>query len=285
MQTIVIGILIFLPGIVMIIWMLRRANAAEISRQRLQGSLNYERSEYSQIQRSPIMRRWRWLVAVMFLAVTTVLWFLASWPWPYTISIGVIMGLILWQLEEWWLQRKINRVEQQLEDSIDMMVASVKSGASMQGALESAMENTSAPWKNELSDLIASIRYGDDPVLVLSELSSRIPVETIELFAQTLAVNWSVGGQLSLALANVAHTIRDRLELSRRMQAMTTQARLSVISVVLVSYFIGALMWRNDPERMVEFLNSLVGQAMVSIAMFLQAVGFVWISRLSTPRF
>jgi len=285
MWAIITGILIFLPGIVMIIWMLQRASAAEVSRQRLQSASDNGRSEYSQSPRSPVMRRWRWLVALVFVTATTILWFLASWPWPYTVSIGVMLGLILWQFEAWWLQRKINRIEQQLADSIDMMVASVKSGASLQGALESAMETTSRPWKNELNELIASIRYGDDPVLVFSELSSRLPIETVGLFAQTLAVNWSVGGQLSLALANVAHTIRDRLELSRRMQAMTTQARLSVISVVLVTYFIGALIWRNDPDRMADFLNSLVGQVMVSIAMLLQAIGFVWISRLSTPQF
>ncbi|QDU04426.1 Bacterial type II secretion system protein F domain protein [Gimesia chilikensis] len=285
MWAIIIGTLILIPGIFMIFWMLQRANAAEVSRQRLRSSQSEGRSEYSQIPRSPVMRRWRWLVVLVFFTGTSLLWFLASWPWPYTVSLGVILGLLLWQFEEWWLQRKINRIEQQLADSIDMMVASVKSGASLQGALESAMDNTASPWKDELSHLIASIRYGDDPVLVFSELSSRIPIETIGLFAQTLAVNWSVGGQLSVALANVAHTIRDRLELSRRMQAMTTQARLSVISVVLVTYFIGALMWRNDPERMAEFLTSLVGQVMVSIAMLLQAIGFVWISRLSTPQF
>jgi hypothetical protein len=33
------------------------------------------------------------------------------------------------------------------------------------------------------------------------------------------------------------------------------------------------------------FLSSLVGQGLVATAMILQAVGIVWISRLSTPRF
>jgi len=140
MWAIIIGTLILIPGIVMIVWMLHRAGAAEVSRQRLQSSQDNGRSEYSRITRSPVMRRWRWLVGVVFLTATMMLWFLANWPWPYTVSMGVMLGLILWQLEEWWLQRKINRVEQQLADSIDMMVASVKSGASLQGALESAME-------------------------------------------------------------------------------------------------------------------------------------------------
>ena len=66
---------------------------------------------------------------------------------------------------------------------------------------------------------------------------------------------------------------------------MTTQARLSVVSIMLVTYFIAALMWRNDPDRMSQFLQSMVGQALVAAAIVLQAVGIIWISRLSRPRF
>jgi tight adherence protein B len=46
---------------------------------------------------------------------------------------------------------------------------------------------------------------------------------------------------------------------------MTTQSRMSVAAVILVTYFIGALMWRNDPERMAGFLKSGVGQSVVTI--------------------
>jgi tight adherence protein B len=188
-------------------------------------------------------------------------------------------------LEEWFFQRRLQKTERQLADSIDMMVAAVKAGAGLQSAMQSTLENTPSPWRQELEEVVGRIRYGDDPVEVLTDLSDRVPLETVRLFAQTLAVNWTVGGRLSQTLANVARTIRDRLELTRRMHAMTTQARLSVVSIIAVTYFIAALMWRNDPERMGGFLSSLVGQGLVATAMILQAVGIVWISRLSTPRF
>jgi len=278
------GVLFLLAGILLIIWMLNRAQAAELMRQRLATSDTLS-DEKLVIRRSPIVRRWRWLVVAVGGVAGVMVWLFAPWPEPYTAALAVMSTMLLWQLEAWWLQRRISGTEQQLADSIDLMVAAVKSGASLQGALESAMENSGKPWRNELTDLIVKIRYGDDPIDVFTELSERLPLETVRLFAQTLAVNWSVGGQLSLALANVGRTIRDRLELNRRMQAMTTQARLSVMSVILVTYFIGALMWRNDPERMGEYLGSLVGQGLVTTAMVLQAIGIVWISHMSTPRF
>lgn len=283
-QLVVIS-LVLLVGTALVVWTVQRMMAAQITRLRLAEATQVDEQAVPITIFSPIMRRWRWLVVLAGLLIGVVCWLADPWPWPYTAAVTLMVTMLLWQLEAWWLQRRTNRAEQQLADSIDLMVAAVKAGSSLQGALESAMENTPAPWTDELRELVARIRYGDEPAEVFRDLSERIPLETVRLFAQTLSVNWSVGGRLSLALANVGRTIRDRLELSRRMQAMTTQARLSVISVVLVTYFIGALMWRNDPERMGDYLGSLVGQGMVTTAMLLQAVGIVWIARLSTPRF
>ncbi len=183
------------------------------------------------------------------------------------------------------LQWRIQKLEQQLADAIDMMVAAVKSGAGLQAALDSSVNQAKKPWRIEAEQLTRAIRYGEDPLNAFGDLSERLPLESILLFSQTLAVNWRVGGRLAITLANVGRTVRDRIELSRRMNAMTTQARLSVVSVIMVTYFIGALIWRNDPERMTGFLMSTVGQALVSIGMLLQAVGIVWISWMSKPRF
>ena len=285
MWELVVVLVILLVGSVLVSWTLRRMMMSQLTRERLAEAAEVETSEPPTSVFSPIMRRWRWLVVLLGLITGGSVWLVALWPWPYTVALTVMFTMLLWQLEAWWLQFKTNRAQQQLADSIDLMVAAVKAGSSLQGALESAMENTPAPWKNELRDLVARIRYGDEPAEVLRDLSQRVPLETVRLFSQTLSVNWSVGGRLSLALANVGRTIRDRLELSRRMQTMTTQARLSVISVIAVTYFIGALMWRNDPERMGDYLGSLVGQGLVTTAMLLQAVGIVWIAQLSTPRF
>lgn len=265
---------------------LRRGFAAQRTRQRLgefQPGSDVDLPTRSLTSRIMIRRRWIAFAVGVLIGLVVLLWL--RWPWPYGVAFGLMAGLVVWQLEEWIYQRRLQNTERQLADSIDMMVAAVKAGAGLQSAMQSTLENTPAPWRNELEEVVGRIRYGDDPVEVLTDLSDRVPLETVRLFAQTLAVNWSVGGRLSQTLANVARTIRDRLELTRRMHAMTTQARLSVISIIAVTYFIAALMWRNDPDRMGGFLTSMVGQGLVATAMVLQAVGIVWIARLSTPRF
>ena len=235
--------------------------------------------------RSPVLRRYAWVGVFIAATVVALLRWLLGIPWPYLVAIFVMVFLCVWQIDAMWVQSRIARLEQQLADSIDMMVAGVKSGSSLQSAMESAVADAGQPWRSESEQIVSAIRYGQDPVDAVMDLSDRLPLESVTLFCQTLAVNWRVGGKLSVTLANVGRTIRDRIELSRRMNAMTTQARMSVISVIVVTYFIGALIWRNDPPRMNGFLTSTVGQVLVSVCMVLQSVGVLWISWMSKPKF
>lgn len=282
-----IAAVIFLLGAGTMLYAIVRSRASATTRERLwRGTFGSDGDgENLPAPRSRVMARYRWVPILCGLVLGGVLASAFLWPWPYAGAAGILLAMVGWQLESFLHQQRLQKVEQQLADGIDMMVASVKAGASLQGAIESAMENTPPPWRYELQEVVGRVRYGDAPLEVLGELTERVPLETVRLFAQTLAVNWSVGGRLSQTLASVGRTIRDRIELSRRMHAMTTQGRLSVVSVMATTYFIAALMWRNDPDRMGGFLRSLVGQIMVAGAMILQGIGIVWIARLSTPRF
>ncbi len=225
---------------------------------------------------------WPWVLAV---AVFPALWWLFSIPMVYTAALSVIIALLAMQTDAIWFAWRQDRIENQLADAIDLMVAAVKAGASIQNALDHAAQDARKPLRNELEEVVGRIRYGDDPKDVMEHLTDQVPLETFRLFATTLTVNWEVGGSLVRPLASVGRTIRDRIELTRRLRAMTTQSRLSVISVILVTYFIGGLIWRNDPERMAAFLKSTIGQSMVTTAMLFQGVGIVWISRISKVKF
>ncbi len=285
--------LMLVSGLTGIAVVLYRSQSAAVSRSRLdagaarirQRELDLENPAKLSGRRSKVLRRYWWIGLFVAAALVLILRWTLGIPWPYLAAIYLMAFLCCWQLDTIWLQYRIGRLEQQLADSIDMMVAGVKSGSSLQSALEASVAEAGKPWRGEAEQLVSAIRYGQDPVEAAMDLADRLPLESLTLFCQTLAVNWRVGGKLSITLANVGRTIRDRIELSRRMHAMTTQSRMSVISVIAVTYFIGAMIWRNDPERMSGFLTSIIGQVLVSIAMALQAVGIVWISWMSKPKF
>ncbi len=291
MNPVIAALLVIAGGFLAVWWLLRRAYIDRVVGERLADAdfdVNEEAVEPHEAPRRPFrhpLQRYYWIAPLCGVLCCLLLGFAAGVPWVLSFSLGILAGMLTWQLEAVLAARRVRLLEQQLADALDMMIAAVKSGASLLSAIGSAQQQAAQPLRSEFDFLAGRVRLGDEPADALNDLAARVPLESFELFTQALAVNWTVGGQLSATLASIARTVRDRIELTRRMHSMTMQSRLSIISVMAVTYFLGALMWRNDPERMGGFLTSLIGQWAVAVAVVLQGVGVIWISLISRPRF
>ncbi len=232
----------------------------------------------------PFSRRYYtapWIVAA---AVSALLWFVSGLRPLYSATAGLVVGMLGWQLEAMLAERRVQKIEIQLADAIDLMVGALRAGAGLTKALENAVYESRQPLREQLDEVAGRIHFGDDPQLAFRNLTERVPLETFLLFSSALSVHWEVGGSLAPTLATVGRTIRDRIELSRRMRAMSTQARVSIIAVMGITYFIAALMWGNDPVRMQGFLSTNIGSWFVAAVVLLQAVGIVWSASITRSK-
>jgi Flp pilus assembly protein TadB len=273
-------------GFMLIVYAGRRAGLRRRAQERLAAALPaVEEEEQPPPPVRPVLRRHRllpWLVAV---ALAAGLHFFVGLHLTFAGAAGVIVGLLGGQLETYLAGRKLLRVEAQLADAIDLMVGALRAGAGVLHALDAAARESHAPLRPQLEDVLGRIRFGDDPQAVLRALVARVPLEPFRLFAAALAVHWEVGGSLAPTLATVGRTIRDRVDVSRRIRSLTTEARASIVAVVLVTAFLGLVMWRSNPDRMEQFLTTTLGRGLVTFAVLLQAVGIVWSASISRVRY
>ncbi len=237
-----------------------------------------------EIRPSPVMARHRILPCVAALVVGIGL-YVTGIGAVYASALALAVGLLAWQLDLTLRERRILTLEQQLADAVDLVVASLQAGTGLAGALEYAREESLPPVSVELDMLVGRIRLGEEPQQVLRELVTRLPLETVLLFSTTLSVHWEAGGNLTPALATVGRTIRDRIELTRRVRSLTVQSRISMVAVLATTYAIGLLMWNDHPARMEGFLSTSIGSYLAAGAMLLQAVGIVWSNAMSRMRF
>jgi tight adherence protein B len=209
--------------------------------------------------------------------------FFAGLPIEIAVAAGALVGVIAHLVEEQVAEQRTATIEMQLAQAIDLLVGSLRAGASLLAAFESALQESERPLKPYLQDVAGRIRLGDDPRAAVSELPARVPLETFRLFATSLAVHWEVGGSLATTLGTVGRTVRDRIELSRRVRAQGVEAHASVAVVLFLAYLLGILMWRTNPERLEAFVATGLGTGLVAMVMALQAIGLVWMSKLSRP--
>jgi tight adherence protein B len=235
--------------------------------------------------RRPLARPWRWAPAVLGLAVLAGVYWIVHWPLQFAVAFGVIVALLGHQLEAFLADRRAVKMENQLSDAIDIMVGALGAGAGVTHALHAAIAETRMPLRGELEEVLGRIRLGDDARLVFRSLANRVPLETFLLFATTLGVHWETGGSLAPTLATIGRTIRDRIETARRIRSNIAQSQISTIVILLLTYFIAAVVWRNSPDQMRAFLGTSLGASAVAGSMMLQAVGLVWMNWISKIRF
>jgi Flp pilus assembly protein TadB len=254
----------------------RMENAAEVSGQ--------SPPEQNPTARSFLVRH-RFLPWVLGLVAALLLYGALSWKLPFVAAAGLIISLLAGQMEAHLNARRIAKVETQLANAIDLMVAALGAGAGVGDALDNAMTESRRPLRPQLEDVVGRIRFGDDPRAVYYGLTQRVPLETFLLFSSALSVQAETGGSLAPTLASVGRTIRDRIEIARRIRSNAAQSEVSTIAVMVLTYFIALVMWRANPEQMNQFLATSIGQWTVAGTMLLQAVGLVWMSYISRLRF
>ncbi len=232
-----------------------------------------------------LTRRWIWVPWVIGLFVSSVVYFGLGWPLQYVLAIGAVVSLLLNQFESFLHTRHIAKLERQLADAIDIMVGAVSAGAALGPAMDAATLETDRPLKPYLQEIAGRIRLGDDPASVFRSLADRVPLETFLLFSSSLAVHYEVGGRLAPTLATVGRTIRDRIEITRRIQSNIAQSQFSTFAILGLVYLIAVIVWRNGPEPMVEFVTSTVGSWFIAGSIIMQAVGIAWMNFISKPKF
>lgn len=226
----------------------------------------------------PRRYRWApWAAALLTAAVMTMLG-LAT-PLPF--SFAALAGVGVWLLESYWAERQVDRMESQLADAIDLMVGSLRAGAALLASLDAALREAGEPFAGELNETIGRMRLGEDPAEAIGAMARRVPLETFRFFAVSVAVHWETGGSLATTLTSVARTIRERVEMARRVRAQSVEANISVLAVMLISYGVALMMWRSNPETVSGFMTSTAGAWILAGCVFLQAVGAFWITTMS----
>lgn len=283
-----------MAGFVILLWLAILAGIAlwwraETQREMALLRLNVAEANYQPdtkvVSGRRLRRRWMWVPWAIAVGVGLTIWLLFDLRPIYSAAAALMTGLLGSQVESFIAARHAAKLERQLADAIDIMVGAVGAGASVGAALDAAIVESSLPLRPYLEEVSGRIRLGDSPAAVFSSLSERVPLETFLLFSSALAVHWEVGGKLSTTLTMVGRTIRDRIEVSRRIRSNTAQSQFSTIALIALTYFIALIVYNNGRNQMVEFVTSTAGSYFVAGSVLLQSIGIAWMNFISKPRF
>jgi tight adherence protein B len=90
-----------------------------------------------------------------------------------------------------------------------------------------------------------------------------------------------VGGNLAEILDNLAEIIRQRFMLQRQLQVLTAEGRYSVYVLSALPILIGGFVFMTNREYLRPLWETGGGRAMLYGALMAQAVGYMWMRRIT----
>ncbi|WP_225837259.1 type II secretion system F family protein [Streptomyces sp. NK08204] len=198
---------------------------------------------------------------------------------------GPLAGLLgIWaalQFLNWQRQKRIERFINQLPELARILANATQAGLALRTAIGMAAEELEAPAGQELAKVADQLAIGHSMDDALGELADRLPSRELVVLVTTLVLSNRAGGQVVSALRNLTETLEERKETRREIRTQLSQVTMTSYAVPVLG--VGALFLMNAVKdgALDRMTGSPIGQACVTIAFALYAVGFVLIRRLS----
>ena len=93
------------------------------------------------------------------------------------------------------------------------------------------------------ADVSASLGIGVSLTDSLAQLASRIDVAELRFFAISLTVQQETGGNLAEILANLSKLMRKRVQVKKKIRALSSEARASALIIGSLPFIVGCVIF------------------------------------------
>jgi tight adherence protein B len=176
--------------------------------------------------------------------------------------------------------RRIAAFEEQFPEAIDLMSRALRAGHAFTTALGMVAEEMPDPVGGEFRLAYDRQNFGMPLPEALRSLGTRVPLVDARFFVTAVLTQREVGGNLSEVLENLAHVIRERFKVKRQVRVVTAHARMTAWVLSLMPPVLFVVLTFMNRETMSVMWTHPTGVQMIAVALVLQMLGALAISRL-----
>jgi tight adherence protein B len=178
------------------------------------------------------------------------------------------------------LNKRADRLREQLPDVLTIMAASLRAGHSFLQSLDTVAKEIAQPAAAEFQRVVAEIRLGRPAEDALEALAVRVGSADFKWAVLAVNIQREVGGNLAEILDTVADTLRERAMLRRQIRVLTAEGRLSAWVLAILPIAIGLYMFAVNPDYIGQLFESTIGWVMVITAAVLMFLGILWMRKI-----
>lgn len=177
-------------------------------------------------------------------------------------------------------KKRIQKIEAQLVDGLELLGNALKSGLNIQQATELLVKEFPPPISNEFSQVIGETRIGADFANALDNMAVRLDSRIVSILASSVRITKKCGGDLTTIFNNVAATIREQAVIQGKLNALTAQGRFQSLVLGAMPFMLLGVLWFVDRPHVETLFTFTIGNWALIIVVIMVTLAQVWIKQL-----
>ena len=197
-----------------------------------------------------------------------------------TFAMTIGLGVMPWFYVVNAKRKRMDTIEQQLPDALDLMGRAMLAGHAFPSALKMVGEEMPQPVAGEFHIVFDEINYGISIQDALTNLATRVPSTDLRYFVISVLIQRETGGNLAELLGNISTLIRARLKLLGTVRVLSAEGVLSAKILTALPFVLAFTINFLNPGFLSQLWTDPMGLKLIGVALGLMVLGVFWMWRV-----
>jgi tight adherence protein B len=214
-------------------------------------------------------------VLILVLAHLTPLWGAAAFPISLTLAACGTDALIAHKR-----RKRFAKFADQLELVLRLMASGLRAGLGLRQALVLVMDELDDPARTEFMRVLGQANIGQSVYDALDGLAKRMPSDECAMMVRAIRIQSQTGGNLAKVLEHLAHTIKERRRVFRKMRALTAEGRMTAWVIALLPVIVGVLIVGLNGSMRHALIFTGIGHVVMIFVAILELAGIMMLKKM-----
>jgi tight adherence protein B len=201
-----------------------------------------------------------------------------------SVPVGLAAAIVGAMLPTMYVRRKrtkrLNAFEEFLPESIDLVGRALRAGHPLSAGFKMAADDGPEPVAGEFRRVFEEQRFGLPLQDSLLSLADRINLVDVRILVTAILIQREVGGNLAEILDNLSSVVRARFTIRRQVRVYTAQGRMTGYLLSALPIIIFSILYMLNPQYMSILFTDPIGKILITVAITMQLLGFLWIRKI-----
>jgi tight adherence protein B len=176
--------------------------------------------------------------------------------------------------------KRFRLFEENFPDALDSLARALRAGHPFAAGMDIVAQECEAPVSVELRKTAAEANLGNSWEHALANLSDRIPLLEVSMFASAVQMQSRTGGKLNEVLARLAENMREATSLRGEVRALAAHGKMTGAVLTVLPLVIAGMMMVVNPTYLTILVDHPYGKYLISGAILCLVLAHIVIRRI-----